>query len=85
MGAEPIRRELCDVLERAGLLEQVRRAGDDLEALRRGELRERAAIQREHFRVGAADDQQRRRTHPLGIRSEIGPSTARHDGAHVGP
>src|SRR5262245_29584190 len=82
---KPRRRETGDLLERAGLLEQVRRAGNDLEALRRGELCERSAVEGEHLVIGAPDDEQRRRANALDGRREVGPTPAGDDRAHIRP
>ena len=64
VGDEPRRGVIGDDLERAGLLEQVRRPGDDLE---RGLDPQRApgpTVEVEHGRVVGADDQQRRAPDP---------------------
>lgn len=59
---EPARGQALDLLERAGFLEEMGRAGDDGE-LRSVHLSLRGLIQVYHGRVGAADDQERGGTH----------------------
>src|SRR5262245_57093516 len=58
---EPISRQLRNALERAGLLEQMRRARHDLDALVARERVERLQVQLEHLLVVLADDQERGR------------------------
>ncbi len=78
---EPSRRERDDLVERARLLEQMRRAGNDLQARRTGELGHGAAVQLDHDGVALPDDQQRRRQNAgEGIRREIRPAAPRDDG-----
>src|SRR5438128_11340248 len=75
---EPLRCERADDLQRARLLEEMRRARDNLELLLSPEHRERLAIQIEHHVIGSSHDQERRRGY-LGkhLSGEIGPSAGR--------
>src|SRR5689334_8447825 len=69
-----------DFVERTGFLEQMRRAGNDLEPRRSGELRERDSIQLDHRLVVSANNEQSGSAHarepPAG---EIRASSAGHD------
>jgi alkanesulfonate monooxygenase SsuD/methylene tetrahydromethanopterin reductase-like flavin-dependent oxidoreductase (luciferase family) len=58
---EPVARQPGDLLERTWLLEQVRRAGHNLEPLLTAELVERRPVQLDHQLVSTANDQQRGR------------------------
>src|SRR2546428_6483235 len=60
---EPGDRELAHVRERAGLFEQVPRAGDDDQLVMCAQELRRVPVELEHLRVALADDQQRRREH----------------------
>src|SRR5581483_6779872 len=67
-------REVADPLEGAGLFEQVGRAGNDLERALAPQTGRRLAVQLQHDRVVASDDQQRRRAQPLeGATGEVRP------------
>src|SRR6185312_3220245 len=61
--AEPFEGQAAHLLERASLLEQVRRAGHDREPGRAAQAGLGQPVEREHLRVGAPHDQQRRRPH----------------------
>ena len=79
---EPVPREPRDFIQRARLLEEMRRAGDDYELSLAAHLGERCAVQREDLEVVAADDEKRWRAHARqGVPCKIGPSAARHDRA----
>ncbi len=60
---EPLHSEPCDGFQRAGLLKQVRRAGNDDQILRAFEQGERRAIKFDDVSIEPADHQQRRRVH----------------------
>ena len=75
------------MFERAGFLEQVRRAGNDFEPHRPVHLLHRFSIQLDDRFVASADDEQRGCHHAPERRScEIGPAAARHNrGECLGP
>src|SRR5260370_42634376 len=58
---EPVARELRDLLERAGLLEQVCRTWDNLQELLAVQLCQRLLVHADHRQIVPADDQQRGR------------------------
>jgi hypothetical protein len=79
---EPLACQPRHLVERTGLLEEVRRSGDDHQLLLAAELLERRPVQLDHLKVVAADDQQRRRPDERqGRPGEIGAPTARDDRA----
>jgi len=57
MPDEPIGGESCGLVERAGFLEQVRRAGNDSQLLDAMQSLERTLVELEHVAVVGADDQ----------------------------
>jgi hypothetical protein len=57
MPDEPIRGESCGLVERAGFLEQVRRAWHDGQLLDAMHSLERTLVELEHVAVVGADDQ----------------------------
>src|SRR6516165_3960668 len=65
MHVEPLCGKVDDLVESARLLEQMCRAGNDLETLLAGEHIESFLVKIDDTMVGAADDQQRRGAHPL--------------------
>ena len=78
---EPLPRQACDFLQGAGLLEQVRGTGDDLQFDRRRHLGHRLAIECDDLRIGAAHDQQRRGTDAgQRLTGQVGPASARDHG-----
>ena len=81
--SEPVSRQLRDAMKRARLLEQMRRPWNDLQFLRRVQLRKRLTVQIDDDAIQAADDQQCRRRHLFERRlGEVGTAAARHDGAN---
>jgi hypothetical protein len=84
MADEPLRGEPRHLLERAGLLEEVRRARDDRElATRMDERVARGFVHLDHAVVAAADDEERRRAHfrEQALAGEVRAPAARHDRA----
>jgi hypothetical protein len=75
---EPLACQARHLLEGARLLEEVRRAGDDGELLRRGEERQSLPVEPEDRGVVAADDQERRRLHTSErLSGEVGAASTR--------
>ena len=54
MRFEPAARQIDDLVERAGLLEKVRRARDDFEPLLTGEPLQRLLVELDHPVIGAS-------------------------------
>ena len=80
MAGEPPGRQARDLLQRARLLEQVRRAGHDLEPRPRRACRASASrFMRDHRHVVAAHDQERRGAALAGsaVPGQVGPAAAR--------
>src|SRR5207248_747057 len=76
---EPLRCERANDLQRAGLFEEMRRAGDSLELLLSPQHRERLAVETKDHVVGSSYDQERRRAHlDEQLSGEVGPSAARN-------
>src|SRR5437763_1098028 len=76
---EPLRCERANDLQRAGLFEEMRRAGDNLELLLSPQHRERLAVETKDHVVGSSYDQERRRAHlDEQLSGEVGPSAARN-------
>lgn len=74
---KPIRREIRDLLERAWLLEKVRRVRHDGQPMRAGQAGAGTAVEFAHLRIRRTHDQQGRRPQPRQRRPrEIGASTA---------
>ena len=79
------RRGLGREVERAGLLEQVRRSGHDLDLVLAPQLRGGLPVEPEDDVVVAADDQQRRRSDRAEARSgQVGSTAAGDDRGDVG-
>ena len=77
MPPEPVDGQARDLLERTGLLEQVRGPGDDREVIWAAQLALGVAVELEHLPVATADDQQGRRGHLAeSRRGEVGPPSA---------
>jgi UDP-N-acetyl-D-mannosaminuronic acid transferase (WecB/TagA/CpsF family) len=58
VGGEPVAREVCNRLERTGLLEEVGCVGNDRESILTSQLLLRRAIERQDNRVVSADDEE---------------------------
>ena len=82
---EPIGGEPSSRVERAGLLEQMRRTGHDGELLDAAQLAQRALVEFEHVAILGADDQ-KRRCHDARERTarEVGTPAARSHGRYAG-
>ena len=82
---EPVAGESGGGLEGAGLLEQVGRAGDDLDPMLAGHLVGGLAVEFEHLHVATSDDEQRRRPHGTEARcGEVWSATTRDHSADGG-
>jgi hypothetical protein len=81
---EPVGSVLRHPPQRARLLEQVRRAGNGHEALDRRYVAHRTAIQRKHFGILAADDEESGCAHRgQRVPSKVRTSTAADDRTHA--
>jgi len=79
---EPRRGELGDLLERARLLEEMRRARDDGELVLAAQEGRGLAVELENGLIVASDDEERGRTdEPQARRGHVGPAAARDDGS----
>ena len=76
---EPLAGHLGDGVERARFLEEMRRAGDDLDAVLAQQLAYGVAVELEHDVVAGTDDQQRRGAclAETGC-GQVGPAATRH-------
>ncbi len=82
MVREPSPRQFGHLLERAGLFEEVRGAGNDVKAIRAAQLCRGAAIEFDHWRIVAADDEHYGTLHVREILArQVRPSAARDDGS----
>ena len=80
MPLEPFPGQGRGLLERAGLLEQVRRVRHDLQLRRPAQVAHRFPVQFQDFVIAFADDQQGRRGHTRQVfEREIRSAAARHD------
>ena len=80
---EPLARQPRHLIQRAGLFEEVRGAGDDHELLFAAELRERRPVQLDDLKVVPPDDEQRGRPDARqGRPSQIRTPAPRDDRAH---
>src|SRR5207249_3513098 len=82
---EPFRREVSDLLQRAGFLEQVRGARNNCQFLdgstKPGQC---VLVHTDDGTVMAADDEQGWRPHgEEGVARQVGPAAARYDGANA--
>ena len=74
---EPLARQPRHLVQSTGLLEEMRRPGDDREPLLASQLCERCLVQFDDLEVVAADDEQSRRPHLWQERpGQIRPATA---------
>src|SRR3990172_11335875 len=84
MADEPRRGEVSDLLERARLLEEMRRARDDGELVLAAQEGRGLAVEFEDDVVPAADDEKRGRLdEPHARRGHVGASAARDDGSDL--
>lgn len=84
MAFEPFRRKIRDAIERAGLLEKMRRARYQDQTILTFEARDREPVKPHDGFICAADDhEQRRATHFQRISREIYASAARNNGANL--
>src|SRR5215208_113991 len=80
---KPAGGEVGDYLERARLLEEVRRAGDDLDLVLTPHMAGCVTVHLEHSLVASAHDQERGRADRVEAgASQVGPAATRHDRPH---
>jgi hypothetical protein len=80
---EPGFREMRDLIQRSGFLEQMRGARDDLQLLSSLQPRKRLLVQPNDDLVESTDHQQRRRANLLEeLFGQIRPTASRHHGVH---
>ena len=84
MAQKPVSCQFCDPVEGTRLFEEVSRSGNDLQLHFGAHFTLRLFIERDHYLILAADDQQRWSLHFWQcVAGEIRPASAGHDGCDI--